>query len=74
MPNARLPMNHAREILRLSREKGMTGRAIAQKGGLRGERKLRTVWLDQPFALFMAQAIPDFFFNQANWVVNWPIS
>lgn len=30
MSQARLPMHHAREILRLSREKGMTGRAIAQ--------------------------------------------
>ena len=30
MPNARLPMNHAREILRLSRERKMSGRAIAQ--------------------------------------------
>lgn len=30
MSQARLPMQHAREILRLSREKGMTGRAIAQ--------------------------------------------
>ena len=30
MPNARLPMNHAREILRLSREMKMSGRAIAK--------------------------------------------
>lgn len=30
MPNARLPMNHAREILRLSREKKMSGRSIAK--------------------------------------------
>lgn len=30
MPNARLPMNHAREILRLSREMNMSGRAIAK--------------------------------------------
>ena len=30
MPDARLPMNHAREILRLSRERKMSGRAIAQ--------------------------------------------
>ena len=30
MSQARLPMQHAREILRLSRKKGMTGRAIAQ--------------------------------------------
>ncbi len=30
MPNARLPMHHAREILRLSREMKMSGRAIAK--------------------------------------------
>ena len=30
MPNTRLPMNHAREILRLSRERKMSGRAIAK--------------------------------------------
>ena len=30
MSQARLPMHHAREILRLSREKGLSGRAIAQ--------------------------------------------
>lgn len=30
MPNARLPMTHAREILRLSREMKMSGRAIAK--------------------------------------------
>ena len=30
MPNARLPVNHAREILRLSREMKMSGRAIAK--------------------------------------------
>ena len=30
MPNTRLPMNHAREILRLSREMKMSGRAIAK--------------------------------------------
>ena len=30
MSQARLPMHHAREILRLFREKGMTGRAIAK--------------------------------------------
>ncbi len=30
MPNARLPMNHARKILRLSREMKMSGRAIAK--------------------------------------------
>jgi len=30
MPNARLPMNHAREILRLSREMKMSGRDIAK--------------------------------------------
>ena len=30
MPNARLPMNHARKILRWSREMKMSGRAIAK--------------------------------------------
>ena len=30
MPNTRLPMNHVREILRLSREMKMSGRAIAK--------------------------------------------
>jgi len=42
------------------------GTGHAQKRGLGGEGEFRTVRVDQLFAVSMAQAIPDFFFNQAS--------
>lgn len=50
------------------------GTGDTQQHGLRGERELWIVKVDKTLSIAMAQAIPDFFFNHASWVVSWPIS